>query len=291
MNDDQAFERATQAFLDEGSDRTSAATIEAVLLAVRTTPQERDLRIPWRTVPMSTPMRFVAAIAAVIVIGVALLVGLNLGTGSSNVGGPGGASPTPAPTPSVPPPSPSSQPSAAAGTASWTTYTSNRYGFSIGHPSDWTERPSVSTWVLPAGNGSAGAGGPDDPMGTSTEGFIAPGEVVLVSAWSAAVPPGTSAAAWIQAYCPKATTPCTGIAAQSVAVSMDGHTGSLVRFGDDVEAFFLVNNRMYIVGEWLADGDPVIAGYGGGTKLVENFLSTMHLLPGGPAVSASPGPS
>ena len=291
MNNDQAFERATRAFLDEGSDRTSAATIDSVLLAVRTTPQERDLRIPWRTAHMSTPMRVVAAIAVVVVIGVALLIGLGLGTGSSTVGGPGGASPTPAPTPSVPPPSPSPQPSVATGTASWTTYTSNRYGFSIGHPADWTERPAVSTWALPAGNGSAGAGGPDDPMGTSTEGFIAPGETVLVSAWSAAVAPGTSAAAWIQAYCPKATSPCTGIAAQSAAVSMDGHTGSLVRFGDDVEAFFLVNNRMYIVGEWLADGDPVIAAYGGGAKLVEDFLSTMHLLPGGPAASASPGPS
>ena len=290
MND-QAFERATRAFLDEGSDRTSAATIDAVLLAVRTTPQERDLRIPWRTTHMSTPLRVVAAIAAVVVIGLALLIGLGLGAGSSNVGGPGSASPTPAPTPSVPPPSPSPQPSAATGTAGWTTYTSNRYGFSIGHPATWTERPATSTWVLPAGNGSAGAGGPDDPMGTSTEGFIAPGQTILASAWSVAVAPGTSAAAWIQAYCPKATTPCTGIPANSVPVTMDGHAGSLVRFGDDVEAFVLVNNRMYIVAEWVTDNDPVVLPYGGGTTLVENYLSTMHLLPGGPAASASPGPS
>jgi len=291
MNDDQAFERATREFMEVGSDRTSAATVDAVLLAVRTTPQERDLRIPWRTAPMSNPMRFAAAIAVVIVIGVALLIGLNFGTGSSNVGGPGGAGPTPAPTPSVLPPSPSPQPSVATGTATWTTYTSNRYGFTIGHPANWTERPATSTWALPAGNGSAGAGGPDDPMGTSTEGFIAPGQAILASAWSVAVAPGTSAATWIQTYCPKATSPCTGIPAQTVAVSMDGHAGSLVRFSDDVEAFVLVNNRMYIVGEWLADKDPTVAGYGGGTKLVEDYLSTMHLLPAGSAPSASPRPS
>lgn len=240
---------------------------------------------------MSNAMRLAAAIAAVIVIGAALLIGLNLGTGSSNVGGPGGPGPTPAPTPSAPPPSASPQPSLASGTATWTTYTSNRYGFSIGHPANWTERPATSTWALPAGNGSAGAGGPDDPMGTSTEGFIAPGQTILASAWSVAVAPGTSAEAWIQAYCPKATTPCTGIPTGSVPVTMDGHAGSLVRFGDDVEAFVLVNNRMYVVAEWVTDTDPVVSPYGGGTKLVEDYLSTMHLLPGGPAASASPGPS
>lgn len=240
---------------------------------------------------MSNPMRFVAAIAAIVVVGVALLIGINLGTGSSSVGGPAGSSPSPAPTPSAPPPSPSPQPSPTAGTATWTTYTSIRYGFSIGHPSDWTERPATSTWALPVGNGSAGAGGPGDPMGTSTDGYIAPGQAILVSAWSVAVKPGTTAAAWIQSYCPKATTPCTGIPSRTVAVSMDGHAGSLVRFGDDVEAFALVKNRMYIVAEWRADNDPTTLPYGSGTQLVEDFLSTMHLLPGGPAPSASPRPS
>jgi hypothetical protein len=129
-------------------------------------------------------------------------------------------------------------------------------------------------------------------MGTSTEGFIAPADAVLVSAWSVAVAPGTSAAAWIQTYCPKVTAPCIGIPARTVAVSMDGHAGSLVRFTDDVEAFVLVNNRMYIVGEWRADNDQAnLAGYASGTLLVKYFLSTMHLLPGGPAPSASPRPS
>ncbi len=128
-------------------------------------------------------------------------------------------------------------------------------------------------------------------MGTSTEGFIAPGQAILASAWSVAVAPGTSAAAWIQTYCPKATSPCTGIPARTVAVTMDGHAGSLVTFTDDVEAFFLVNNRMYIVAEWLTPTDPAVLSYGGGTKLVDDYVSTMHLLPGGPAPSISPRPS
>ena len=286
MNDDQSFERATREFMEEGSDRTSAATIDAVLLAVRTTPQERGLRIPWRTVPMSNPMRLVAAIAVIVIVGVAAA---NLFGGSPGIGGVG-SSPSPALTPSPAAPTPSTQPSPTPSTATSTTYVSNRYGFSIGHPADWTERPAVSTWVAPVGN--AGAGGAADPMGTSTEGFFAPTNTVLVSAWSVAVAPGTSAQAWIQTYCLKVTPPCTGIPARTDAVSMDGHAGSLVRFTKDVEAFVLVNNRMYIVAEWQADNDQAdLAGYASGTLLVEDFLSTMHLLPGGPAASASARPS
>lgn len=237
---------------------------------------------------MSNPMRLVAAIAIVVIVGVAAA---NLFGGSPGVSSVG-SSPSPVLTPSAPPLTSSAQPSPSAGAATWPTYTSNRYGFSIGHPSNWTVRPAASTWALPVGKGSAGAGGAEDPMGTATEGFIEPAQSVLVSAWSVAVVPGTSAAAWIQTYCPKETAPCTGIPARTVAVSMDGHAGSLVSFSDDVEAFILVNNRMYIVGEWRADNDQAhLAGYASGTLLVEDFLSTMHLLAGGPAPSASPQPS
>jgi hypothetical protein len=72
---------------------------------------------------------------------------------------------------------------------------------------------------------------------------------------------------------------------------MDGHAGSLVPFTGDVEAFILVNNRMFVVGEWRPDNDQTDLKYASGTLLVEDFLSTMHLLPGGPAPSTSPRPS
>jgi hypothetical protein len=276
MNDDTAFERATQELMELGSDRTPDATINAVILAVRTTPQERDLRIPWRTVPMSNPMRLVAAIAVIVVAGVAASILFGRSPGISSVG----SNPSPAVTPSPSPPTPSIQPSPTPITATWTTYVSNRYGFSIGHPADWTERPAISAWAAKV-----------DPMTTATEGFIGPAQAILVSAWSVAVAPGTSAQAWIQTYCPKVTTPCTGIPARTVAVSMDGHAGMLVPFTNDVEAFVLVNNRMYVVAEWRPDIDQTTLPYGSGTQLVKDFLSTMHLLPGGPAPSATPRPS
>jgi hypothetical protein len=129
-------------------------------------------------------------------------------------------------------------------------------------------------------------------MTQATEGFIAPDAAVLVSAWSVAVPPGTSANTWIQTYCPKSTAPCTAIQARAVPVNMDGHAGVLVPFTSDVQAFILVGNRMYVVAEWRPEFDQSVLTYGSGRLLVEGYLSTMHLLPGGPAPSAAtPRPS
>ena len=34
-------------------------------------------------------------------------------------------------------------------TSTWTSYASDRYGFSIGHPADWVEVPADHTWSLP----------------------------------------------------------------------------------------------------------------------------------------------
>ena len=275
-DDDEPSNTPSVDLLEDGSYGTPAATIDAVLLAVRTTPQERDLRIPWRTAPMSNALRLVAVIAVIVIAGVAAFNRVRIPRPS--VGGI--SAPSPTVTPSSPAPTPSPQPSPTLRTATWTTYVSDRYGFSIAHPADWTVRPATGTYAAPA-----------DAPTTITEGFIAPAETVYASVWSVAVAPGTSAAAWIQAYCPKQTSPCTGIPARAVPVSMDGHAGELVVFTNDVEAFILVNDRMYVVAEWRPDNDQTDLHYASGTLLVEDFLSTMHLLPGGPAASGSPRPS
>lgn len=283
MNDEHDFEHATREFLDDGFDRTPPSTIDAVLLAVRTTPQERDLRIPWRTTPMSNPLRLVAAIAIVVIAGVAAF---NLFGSSPGVGGVASPSPTaaqsaPAPTPS---PSASSTPY-PINTATWQTYTSRRYGFSIGFPADWVVHTTATRdWTYPA---DATA----DPYSTAIETFVGPAnEDIGASAWSVAVKPGTTVDAWIQAYCAltQSDTPCTAVPGRTVAVTMDGHAGSLVTFAQDTEAFILVNDRMYDVAIW----QPENFIPGGVSRLLRAYLSTMHLLPGGPAPSAtSPRPS
>jgi hypothetical protein len=107
MSDDAAFERATSDWLEAGSDRTPPEVLDAVLLAVRTTPQERDLRIPWMVTPMPTYLRLVAAVAIVAIAGVTGLTYLN---GRPELGAGGGAMPSPTQLP-TPSPSPTAEPS------------------------------------------------------------------------------------------------------------------------------------------------------------------------------------
>ena len=285
---DRLFDNAINDWLESGSDRTPPSAIDAVLLAVKTTPQERDLRIPRRFYQMTTSMRLGAAIAIVAVVGIGALIVFR--GPAPGVGG------EPTPSPAVLPtatPSPTTAAQAVADRldiTKWTTYTSSRYGFSIGHPTDWTERPADHSWTLPA----AAPSGEPDAMGTSAEGFIAPGQTVLVSAWSVVVAPGTSAQTWmVDVYCPSISVPsasdCDRLGPggpRVTPVTVDGHAGALARFAEDTQAFILVGSRMYIVACWRPEDEPSVAPYGGATRLLEGYISTMHLLPGGPATPA-----
>jgi hypothetical protein len=288
---DRLFDNAINDWLESGSDRTPSSAIDAVLLAVKTTPQERDLRIPRRLYQMTTSMRLGAAIAIVAVVGIGALIVFR--GPAPGVGG------EPTPSPAVLPtatPSPTTAAQAVADRldiTKWTTYVSNRYGFRIGHPADWTERPADHSWTLP----TAAASGAPDAMGTSAEGFIAPGQTILVSAWSVAVAPGTTATTWIaNLYCPSLYVPspsdqvgCERLGPggpRVTPVAVDGHAGSLVRFSEDTQAFVLVGNTMYVVACWRPEDEPSVAPYGGATRLLEGYISTMHLLPGGPATPA-----
>lgn len=84
MNDTRDFDRAVARWLDAGSDATPPEVIDAVLLAARRTPQERDLRVSWSAAPMTWLAYAAAVVAVVAVAGVAALyafgAGLNVGT-------------------------------------------------------------------------------------------------------------------------------------------------------------------------------------------------------------------
>ena len=71
MNDTRDFDRAVYRWLDEGSDVTPPEVIDAVLLAVRSTPQERRSWWPaWRTNRMNTYAKLIVAAAAVLVVAI-----------------------------------------------------------------------------------------------------------------------------------------------------------------------------------------------------------------------------
>ncbi len=267
------------AWLDEGPTRLPEGTRRAILVSTRTSQQKRHrMWVPWRTSSMN-PLARVAVAATAVVIVVVGVVGLNpFGAGPG-----AGSAPSPTPTATTAPvsPTPTSQPSPSPlDISTWVTYTSARYGFSIGHPTDWTERPADHDWTFAADT---------DWLTTASEGFRAPAQTILVTAWSVSVAPGTSIEKWLQAYCPKNTTPCAR-QDRAVVVTVDGYPGILVPFKDDTQAFILIDDRMYVVAVWEPDSDPRTAPYGGARRLLEAYVSTLHLLPGGPAPASSAPP-
>lgn len=227
----------------------------------------------------SSALPLVAALGLIVVVSTALLLG----------GGPGfgtGVQP-PIPSPTATPTQASTQPTeapttAATGpidTASWKTYVSERYGFSIGHPADWTEAPSQRDWTLEADA--------DDWLSPAADAFYGPN--IRASAWSVAVDrrttPETPAGveAWVETYCRQAASDgCAAIGDRSVPLCLerrDCHPGLLVPFEDDVQAFFTSGDRMVVVAVWWGESRPAVAPYGGSRRLLEAFLSTMCVWP------------
>jgi hypothetical protein len=167
-------------------------------------------------------------------------------------------------------------------TTSWTNYTSDRYGFTIGHPADWTVVPSAHDWTMAADAA--------DWQSPAHERFVSPGSpTVAVSAWSVpidrAATPETPAGveAWIEEYCAAASLgPCTGLRDRAVPLCVelrDCHPGLLVRFvTGDIQAFFTggdAGDQMVVLAIWRPESDASTAKYGGSQRLLEGFLSTM----------------
>jgi hypothetical protein len=97
MTDDRSLERAARSFIEVGPTRAPEAAVEAALLRIQSTSQERDW-FPWRIPRMTTPLRLA------LLVGAAVLAIAGLGLLASGSPGPGPApssSPTPAPSPSL----------------------------------------------------------------------------------------------------------------------------------------------------------------------------------------------
>jgi Tol biopolymer transport system component len=92
MSDDRTIERSARAWLELGPTQAPDHVVEAALQTIDVTPQERDLRIPWRFPTMTMPFRLAAAaVIGALAIGGSVLF-LNRST-ELRVGSP---SPTPA---------------------------------------------------------------------------------------------------------------------------------------------------------------------------------------------------
>ena len=97
MTDDRSLERAARSWLETGPTQAPDRAVAEALLLIATTPQERDLRIPWRLPRMTTPTR----VAAAAVIGVIAVGGAFLYFGRPGQPAVGGPDPSTSPTPSA----------------------------------------------------------------------------------------------------------------------------------------------------------------------------------------------
>jgi hypothetical protein len=67
MSDDRTFERNARAWLELGPTDAPDRVVEAALLEIEATPQERDFRVPWR-LPTMNPFTRMAVLASVVIV-------------------------------------------------------------------------------------------------------------------------------------------------------------------------------------------------------------------------------
>ncbi|MET4099514.1 hypothetical protein ABIB37_001751 [Agrococcus sp. UYP10] len=191
------------------------------------------------------------------------------------------AQPTRAPAPSVEPdPSPSEGATAAdpLDSSTWPTYVSERYGFSIGHPQDWSVVPAARGWTM-----DADAGVIDSP---AQDGFLSPGGHAWVTAFVAPYEGEATHAGvqrWVEQHCAASmSTECAGIGERAEPLcSGTAHCapGLLVSLAYDVQAFYLGRGpapRMTAVMIWRAHSFH-IAGLGSARETLDAFLATMDV--------------
>ena len=276
MNRPIDAERILGEFLAPSEEQLPDRVFEAAFFEIATVPQRRTIRLPFPFSPRPATLRIVGVLALIAIAGLGAAIVM---TGRD-------VQPTVAPTES-----PALTPGPPVGplnTLGWQAYTSERYGFELLRAPDWTERPSDHLYVYPDD------AGPDKVETSGAEAFaseFADGSRALVTAWSFPVPPETTLSSLLDEYCPVNTNPCDDLEARSAPVDTDdGRPGALVAFEANTQAFFLDEDRAYVVAVWRSEDDPSVAQYGGARRLLEGVVSTMSLLSEGPA-SEDPPPA
>ena len=275
MSSDRDFERTATDWINDGSDSTPQYVIDAVLLAVRRTPQERD----FRSAPRTQITKYALYAAAIVAVAVGVAAAYALGS-ASNVGSGPGITASPA-SPAIPDPSPTAS-SQGATISPWIAAESRLYGFAFSLPPDWSIRPADHAWTL--------ATDASNPLSTGQD-VICPRSLddMRVGLWSVPVDrsatPETTAgvAAWIETYCEAAGTPCPDVETRAIPLCIevwDCHPGLLVPFGDDAQAFLtggIFGENIVVVAVYWGDSGSAVVGYGDARQFLEGFLTTMDV--------------
>ena len=289
MNAPRDLDSIVNAWLEEGPTRLPDQTRRSIVVALPTTSQQRRaMRVPWRFPPMSTIPKL--AVGAVVVIAVLLGGAFLLRSGpirhrsrrrpdrlavavARRHRSPFRLSPSPS--------------SGARRAARYDELDSHTPRLDTGSASAirsiGRSIPSDRAWVFPADTTCCPPRAPRRSFPRRVTSACRPGPPAITK--------GESLDAWIQAYC------------QTIEPRFAVHRSpGLDRPGDprrpcrpthpvhERHAGLLPRRRqgVYIVACWRPEDDGSVAPYGGARRLLEGYLSTMRLLPGGPA---SPAPS
>ena len=206
MTDDRSLERAARSWLESGPTEAPDHAVEAALLRIQTTNQERDWHVPWWTRPMTQTTRLLAGAAAIAVV---LLGGVLLLRPGGNTG-PAAQPPSSPPSPSLAPTGSPPSGSAGAPLALTETFTSSRYAYSVKYPSGWTAAPATKAWS--AGQSNTWGSGINDEITGTTARF---------SGASQALGAGQTADQWMTAYANGADT------SSWTAVTIFGQSGKI----------------------------------------------------------------
>jgi Tol biopolymer transport system component len=180
MSDDRMFERDARAWLELGPTDAPDHVVENALLAIESTSQERDLRIPWRLPSMTTQTRLAAAaVIGVLAIGSGFLL-LSRGT-QSPVGAPS-ASPTTSFSPTVGPSSSSIAVLNYANIPGWIVF--EHWGWAIDGSSTAFNNDFRQIWLVHADGSNLHELAPGTPASGKTSPDISPnGATVIFASW------------------------------------------------------------------------------------------------------------
>jgi hypothetical protein len=209
MTDDRSIERAARSWLDDGPTEAPDRAINAALLQIQTTNQERDWHVPWRDRHMTSTLRLLAGAAAIAVIVVGGMLFFRPAN-SPNVGAQS--------------PSPSSAASAVAASPTAVDigplvepFTSSRYGYTVHFPAGWTIKPATTSWLAGAANNWGS--GINDELSSSRIRFSGAAQILA---------PGQTADEWLVAYgSPVASLASGGDPAMWRRVTIDGFEGRI----------------------------------------------------------------
>ena len=270
MTDDVRFERSTRDWLELGPIEAPVDVIQAALLEIDTTPQERDLRIPWRFETMPTFAR--ALLAAVLIVGVAVSGVLIL----QQTKPPEVAAPSVHPPIDITPTGPPSPPASSVALALTDTFRSPTYGFSLSVSPDWVVTPATLTWTGPDNTGVV-----DDISFPDGGGITAASEGLR---------PGQTWDEWLDLFAPPSLIeqPCSGGPPDTWAPIQIGHEPGRWQqmCGDHGEAIVQFGRRAYVFTFGAGTGrDPVTL-----AQFEEQILPTVQFDPASVVPPPAPPP-